>query len=301
MTSTTPLSYVETTQVGENVIFSPFCVIKSEVTIGNHVIIHPQVVIESGVIIGDYVEIFPGAYLGKEPKGAGAIARQPEFNKKIVIGDYCSIGPHSTIYYDVMIGHHTLIGDNASIREKVRIGEYCIISRGVTINYNTRVGNRTKIMDLSHITGNCEIGDDVFISVLVATTNDRAIGRLEYDENRVQGPVIGNKVSIGAHANILPNVTIGEGAIVAASSVVSKDVAAGKMVAGSPARVIKDISTMRGGNYMNWRWWKRNPLEKGHASGPTLIFSQGPELAKTVTFVTTHLSKMMLSLETGLL
>ena len=140
------------------------------------------------------------------------------------------------------IGNNTLIGDNASIREGVRIGEYCILSRGVTVNYNTHIGNRTKIMDLSHITGNCDIGDDVFISVLVATTNDRAIGKLGYEEERIQGPKIGNQVAIGAGANILPGVKIGDRSIIAAASLVNKDVPTGKMVAGSPARLLKTIS-----------------------------------------------------------
>jgi acetyltransferase-like isoleucine patch superfamily enzyme len=96
-------------------------------------------------------------------------------------------------------------------------------------------------MDMTHITGNCQIGDDVFISVLVATTNDRAIGQSGYAEEKVIGPNIGNGVAIGASANILPGVSIGEGSVVAASAVVSKDVLPRKMVAGNPARVIKSL------------------------------------------------------------
>jgi acetyltransferase-like isoleucine patch superfamily enzyme len=233
---------VDTDKIGSNTRISAFVVIEADVQIGNDVIIHPHVTIESGVTIGDGIEIFPGAYLGKEPKGAGATARKPEFDRIISIGDNCSIGPNSVIYYDVKIGRNTLIGDNASIREKVSIGEFCILSRGVTVNYNTQIGDRTKIMDLTHITGNCEIGNDVFISVLVATTNDRAIGKLEYNEERIQGPKIEDNVAIGAGANILPGVRIGIGSIVAAAAVVSKDIPAGKMVAGNPARVIKTVN-----------------------------------------------------------
>lgn len=232
---------VETTQMGENVQIGHYSVVSKGVVVGNNVIIHPNVVLESGVVIGENVEIFPGAYVGKEPKGAGATSRKPNFKKTVIIGDNCSIGPHSTIYYDVMIGNNTLIGDNASIREKCTIGEYCIISRGVTVNYNASIGDRTKIMDLTHITGNCKIGEDVFISVLVKTTNDNAIGTLGYDEERVIGPKINNGVLIGAGANLLPRVTVGEKSIVGASSVVSKDVPPHKLVIGAPARVIKSL------------------------------------------------------------
>jgi UDP-3-O-[3-hydroxymyristoyl] glucosamine N-acyltransferase len=233
---------VKTSSIGNNVEIKDYAVIADNVTLGDNVIIHPHVIIESGTVIGSFVEIFPGAYIGKEPKGAGATERRLDFERKVSIHENCSIGPYSVIYYNVEIGKNTLIGDHASIREKVKIGEFCIISRSVTINYNTSIGDRTKIMDLSHITGNCEIGDDVFISVLVATTNDRAIGRYGYDEELVQGPKISHRVAIGAGANILPGVFIGEGAVVAAASVVNKDIPTGRMVAGNPARVIKIVN-----------------------------------------------------------
>jgi UDP-3-O-[3-hydroxymyristoyl] glucosamine N-acyltransferase len=233
---------IKTGNIGDNTEIKDYAVIADNVQLGRNVIIHPHVIIEPGVVIGDFVEIFPGAYIGKEPKGAGATQRRLDFERKVLIKENCSVGPSSVIYYNVEIGKNTLIGDHASIREKVKIGDFCIISRSVTINYNTSIGHRTKIMDLTHITGNCEIGNDVFISVLVATTNDRAIGQHGYTEEHIQGPKISHKVAIGAGANILPFVHIGEGAIVAAASVVNKDVPAGKMVAGNPARVIKTLS-----------------------------------------------------------
>lgn len=96
-------------------------------------------------------------------------------------------------------------------------------------------------MDNSHITGNMKIGNHVFISVLVATTNDNAMGRKEYNPEHVYGAVIEDDVTIGAAANILPHIVIGKNAIVGAGSVVTKNVPEGKVVMGVPARVIKDV------------------------------------------------------------
>ena len=96
-------------------------------------------------------------------------------------------------------------------------------------------------MDNTHITGNMTIGNHVFISVLVATTNDNAMGRDGYSEEHVKGPVIHDNVTVGAAANILPNVEIGENSIVGAGSVVTKDVPASKVVMGVPAKVVRDV------------------------------------------------------------
>lgn len=235
------LAWVRTKSIGEGTVIHPFAVVYEGAVIGRSVIIHPHAVIASGVVIGDNTEVFPGAFIGKEPKGAGATARQPVFDKKVVIGNNCSIGPHSTIYYDVTIGNNTLVGDGASIREKVSVGSFCIIARLVTINYETTIGDRTKIMDSTHITGNAEIGNDVFISLLVGTTNDNAMGKHGYDAKHVRGPVIRDHAMVGAGATLLPNVEIGESAVVAAGAVVTKNVPAKTLVAGVPARQVRTL------------------------------------------------------------
>ncbi len=220
-------------KMGSGVVVKSFCVI-GEVIIGDGVIIHPHVVIEDGVRIGNDTEIFAGTILGKEPKGSGATARQPEFEKTLIVGSECSIGPHAVVYYDVRIGQNTLIGDGASIREKCSIGNFCIISRYVTINYNTAIGDRCKIMDLTHITGNMTIEADVFISVLVATTNDNVVTAGYADH--IVGPTLKEHSIVGASATLLPGVEVGREAMVAAGAVVTKNVATQAVVMGSPAR-----------------------------------------------------------------
>ena len=236
-----PHAIVQTRDVAPGVEIAEFAVVRAGASLGTGVRVHPHAVIESGVRLEDDVEVFPGAYVGKEPKGAGATARAIEFERRIVIAEGTSVGPHAVIFYDVEIGAGTLIGDGASIREQCRVGSRCIISRYVTINYNTRIGDRTRIMDLTHITGNCVIGDDVFISVLVSTANDNEMVTRRYEEGKVVGPRIGSRVSIGEGACILPGVTIGDGALVGAGSVVTKDVEPMALVIGVPAKFVRKL------------------------------------------------------------
>ncbi|WP_081686724.1 N-acetyltransferase [Chitinilyticum litopenaei] len=226
--------------MGDGVCIGANAVIESGVEIGSNTVIHPNVVIYTGVRIGSGCEVFPGAFIGKEPKGAGAVARVPVFERVIEIGDGCSIGPNAVIFYDVKIGRNTLLGDGASIREKCVVGDGCIISRYVTVNYNTVIGDRTKIMDSTHITGNAIIGDDVFISLMVGTTNDNVV-RGGYSDDRIVGPIIEKGAVVGVGASLLPAVRIGAGATVGAGSVVTKDVPPHCVVIGSPARVIRKV------------------------------------------------------------
>ena len=233
---------VETEQIGQDVSIGDFSIIRSNVKIADGVIIHPHVIIESGVEIGEYVEIYPGTIIGKTPKGAGATARPIEFRPFVSIGKNCALGPNAVIFYDVEIGHNTLVGDGASVREQCRIGHHCILGRYVTVNYNTTIGNRCRIMDLSHITGHTIIQDNVFISVHVSTTNDNHIRNREYSEDKIIGPVIEAGATIGAGACLLPGVKIGEGAFVGSNAVVTEDVHPYDLVMGIPARVARHLT-----------------------------------------------------------
>ncbi len=106
----------------------PTAIISDTAFIGANVQIGPYAVIGEAHI-GQGVEVLPGAFIGKGPKGAGALARAPEFERLVEIGDECSIGPHAVVFYDVKIGSNTLLGDGASIREQCRVGSRCILSR----------------------------------------------------------------------------------------------------------------------------------------------------------------------------
>lgn len=90
--------------------------------------------------------------------------------------------------------------------------------------------------------GGIEIGDNVLIGqqVVIATLNHDLIPQKR--ANMFPAPVkIGNDVWIGAHATILQGVTIGDGAVIAAGAVITKDVPGNTVVAGVPAKIIKII------------------------------------------------------------
>ncbi|WP_245588598.1 acyltransferase [Deinococcus pimensis] len=241
-----PMAVVKTDRIGRGSRIASFAYVSEDVTIGENVVIHPHVVIYPGVHIGNGVEIFPSAVVGKEPKGVGALARPLTFEREVRIGDHCSVGPHAVIYCDVHVGPRSLIGDGASIREQCRLGERTVVGRHVTLNYNTIVGSRTKIMDHAWLAGNMTVGDDVFISGGVMTANDNAIGRAGYSEDEVRGPTIENGAAIGAAAVLLPRVTVGRGAIVAANAVVTRDVEEATLVVGIPAAYVRHLTGPQG-------------------------------------------------------
>lgn len=222
--------------ISKTAIIYDGAVVSEKAHIGEYVVIYPNVVISDGAEIMDH------AVIGRLPKTASTSKRKVQKDyKQTVVGENSVISTGVVIYTDVIIGSGTLIGDNASIREGCRIGDGCIVARNVSINYNTKVGDATKIMDNAHITGNMVIEDHVFISVLVATTNDNLIGKGEYSDDRERGPYIKRGATIGAAANLLPAVTIGENALVGAGAVVTRDVPDGKVVMGTPARIVRDV------------------------------------------------------------
>ena len=213
----------------------PTAIIAAGACLGDNVTVGPYAVIGDGVMIHSNVEISPFAYLGKEPKSPGVLARAIQFNPQVIIGEGSIIGPHAVIYYDVIVGKNTLIGDGASIREQCLVGDGCVISRLVTMNYATTVGHSTKIMDNTHVTGNAFIGDRVFISALVGMANDNLV-RSGYGDH-VKGPTIEDDVVVGLGALLLPHVRLGRGCTVAAGAVVTRDVESYVLVAGVPARM----------------------------------------------------------------
>lgn len=128
------------------------------------------------------------------------------------------------------------------IGDDVKIGTFVEIQKG------SKIGNRCKISSHTFICEGVTLEDEVFIGHNVTFINDRFPratnegGQLQTESDwACEKTLVKRGVSIGSSATILCGVTVGEGAIVGAGSVVTRDVAPHTVVAGNPARVLKKV------------------------------------------------------------
>lgn len=126
------------------------------------------------------------------------------------------------------------IEPGAIIRDQVEIGDNAVIMMGASINIGAVIGEGTMI-DMNVVLGgratvgkNCHIGAGTVLAGVIEPPSAKPV-------------VVEDDVVIGANAVVLEGVTVGKGAVVAAGAIVIDDVAPYTVVAGTPARKIKDI------------------------------------------------------------
>jgi len=158
--------------------------------------------------------------------------------------EFCRIAPDVKLGKDVKIyGFVNLYG--CSIGDETKIGAFVEIQGGAV------VGKRVKISSHTFICEGVTIEDNVFIGHGVMFINDRyprstnPDGSSQIGEDWVCVPtLICRGASLGSNATILCGVKVGEGAIVGAGSVVTKDVPPYTIVAGNPARVLRKVESI---------------------------------------------------------
>jgi UDP-2-acetamido-3-amino-2,3-dideoxy-glucuronate N-acetyltransferase len=158
------------------------------------------------------------------------------------------IHPTANVSPNAHIGRGTKVWINVQIREGANIGDDCILSKDVYIDHGVSIGHRCKIQNSVSIYNGLTIGDDVFVGPNVTFTNDRVPRAFNVDW-KITPTVLMNGASIGANSTIICGVKIGEYAMVAAGSVVTKDVAPYTLVMGNPARPVAIID--KAGNKTN--------------------------------------------------
>jgi virginiamycin A acetyltransferase len=161
------------------------------------------------------------------------------------LGRKCSIASGTEIYGETVLGDYSYISGPGSYVEDAEIGKFCSIARGVTIGVSDH--------DYSLVSSHPFLFDKAY----------RIVKDPPMETNKAR-PVIGNDVWIGMGSYVLRGVTIGDGAVIAANSVVTKDVAPYSIVAGSPARHVKyrfSESVIKGLLEIKWWDWSNEKLK----------------------------------------
>jgi UDP-2-acetamido-3-amino-2,3-dideoxy-glucuronate N-acetyltransferase len=244
----------KTAALGKDTHLGEFCRIGDHVIIGDGCEIGNRVVIHDGTVIGNQVRIDDGAVVGKAPmRAANSAVTKEQQLPPARIGDNCIIGTGAVIYRGCEVGRKVLVADLATLRENVTVGDFTIVGRGVAIENFCKIGRYVKLETNVYITAYSELEDRVFVAPCVATSNDNFIGRTEERFKHFKGVTVRRGGRIGVNATILPGITIGEDALVAAGALVTKDVPPRKIVAGVPARIFRDVPPEQLLVNQNWK------------------------------------------------
>lgn len=159
--------------------------------------------------------------------------------------EHVRIHPTADVSDQAIIGEGTSIWHECQVREGAHIGANCNLGKGVYIDFDVHIGDNCKIQNRSSIYHGTTIADGVFVGPHVIFTNDkrpRAInpdGTVKSNDDWEVGPIsVHSGASLGAGCIILPDVTIGEFALVGSGAVVTRDVPAYGIVVGNPARLM---------------------------------------------------------------
>ena len=152
--------------------------------------------------------------------------------------------PTAIVSSKAKIGTGTKIWAWVQIRENARVGKNCILGNGVYIDSGVKIGNQVKIENKSCIFKGVTLENEVFIGPHVCFTNDKNPRAADKKGNlilsgqwKMSKILVKKGASVGANSTVLPNVTIGQYAMIGAGSVVTKSVPSYSLVFGNPAQI----------------------------------------------------------------
>ena len=153
----------------------------------------------------------------------------------IRVQETADVSPEATI------GDGSSVWHLAQVREQAVLGENCIVGRGAYVGTGVVMGDNCKLQNYALVYEPAVLGNGVFVGPAVVFTNDHFPRSVDPDGKlkRGDGVTVKDGASIGARAVCVAPVTIGRWALVAAGSVVTKDVPDFALVAGVPARRIR--------------------------------------------------------------
>lgn len=189
------------------------------------------------VFFADEAQLGAFVILGEPPRGKIAGELETRIGARALIRSHTVIYAGNRIGDDFQTGHGVLIREENEIGNNVSIGSHTIVEHHVKIGNDVRLHSNVFVPEFSILEDGCWLGPNVVV------TNARYPRSRGVREN-LRGAHIKRNAKIGANATLLPGVVIGENALVGAGAVVTRDVPAGMVVVGNPARVIKRIEAI---------------------------------------------------------
>jgi acetyltransferase-like isoleucine patch superfamily enzyme len=191
----------------------------------------PNVRLGEDVTIGEFVII------GQPPRGHGP------GDLPTVIGDGATIRSHTVIYAGNRIGDGFATGHGVAVREENSIGDNVSIGTHSVIEHHVKIGNGVRIHSCVFVPEYTLLEDGVWLGPNVVLTNTLH-PLCPHAKECMKGPRIRAGAKICASACILPDIEIGEMALVGAGAVVTEDVAPRAVVVGMPVKVKKMIDQL---------------------------------------------------------
>lgn len=161
----------------------------------------------------------------------------------LVLGDGARLRSGTVLYDGSTIGARLQTGHGVVIREDCWLGDDVSVWSNSVIDYGCRIGHRVKIHTNCYVAQFTEIEDDAFLAPGVTIANDLYPGD-PTSAAMMAGPHIGRGAQIGANVTLLPYVRIGEGSLIGAGSVVTRDIPAGVVAFGNPAVPRRPVTSL---------------------------------------------------------
>jgi len=215
----------------------------------------PDGVVIAGPVVGlEHARVLGPCVLGQP--GAGASTSGSGDGEPLVLGPGVVIRAFAVVYAGTVLGPGVAVGHGAMVREGNVVGADSSIGSGVHLEPGNVIGTRTRIHSGGFL-ANSQLGNDVFCGPHVVFTDDPHPPCPMY-ASCVGGARGADGAAIGARAVILPGVQIGARALVAAGSVVTRDVEPGMLVLGNPARPAgrRDELACGAGHYAHAYAWE---------------------------------------------
>lgn len=191
--------------------------ISARAMIGRETVIYPNVTIEGKSVIGEGCTLRPGSRITNSRIGNSVEIRDNCFIIDSTVGDNCTVGPMAHLRGKTVIENGSKVGNFVELKK-------------------TKLGRGSKASHLTYL-GDATIGEKTNIGAGTITCN--------YDGKNKQQTHIGDGVKIGSNTMLVAPVTVGDGAVTGAGSVVTKDILPNNLVVGAPARAIRDLSIIK--------------------------------------------------------